>query len=85
MIEEKNLLRAQLTTAENEKHMDQAKISDLKKKTNETQIMKKKTNQQTNEKENYKIVYTTNYESNEWTTLNEPVEKKTPGKCLIKL
>jgi len=36
-------------------------------------------------KENYKIVYTTNYESNEWTTLNEPVEKKTPGKCLIKL
>jgi len=36
-------------------------------------------------KENYKIVYTTNYESNEWATLNEPVEKKTPGKCLIKL
>lgn len=36
-------------------------------------------------KENYKIVYTTNYESNEWSTLNEPVEKKTPGKCLIKL
>ena len=36
-------------------------------------------------KENYKIVYTTNYESTEWSTLNEPVEKKTPGKCLIKL
>ena len=36
-------------------------------------------------KENYKIVYTTNYESNEWSTLNAPVEKKTPGKCLIKL
>lgn len=38
-------------------------------------------------KENYKIVFTNDYDSNNWTTLYEPGEKqqKTQGKCLIEL
>lgn len=38
-------------------------------------------------KENYKIIHTVDYNSNEWTTLNEPNIKtvKAKGKCLIQL
>lgn len=38
-------------------------------------------------KENYKIIFTNDYDSDTWTTLHEPGEKqkKSQGKCLIKL
>jgi len=38
-------------------------------------------------KENYKIIFTNDYDSDIWTILNEPKDKsnKPTGKCLIKL